>query len=159
MKRFFNINPVLVFICLFIALWGCQSNEMTIVSIDTPDEAEVFSHQEHFSITVKGMIDREKYNLPKDLDWLAHQIHIFVHPLQAEDWWRQNRATARDSWVAQAYLGGAGQYSAKDNERFEIVAVLTKEALNEKYNDLQGILSEPNTYRISEIKTVVTRRP
>lgn len=155
MKKFFHLPPLVVFIFL---LWGCRAQEMTMVNIDAPDAAEVFSQQEHFSITVKGVIAPGKHGLPKDLDWLTYQIHIFVHPLPAEGWWRQNRATARNDWEAQAYLSGAGQYSAKEKERFEIVAILTKESLNDKYDSLQSIIAEPNTYQISEIKIVITRR-
>lgn len=153
---------VLFFTFIIIALQPsvmvAQLNEHTVVNIEGPDEVMVVSGAEHFSITVKGFLNKKKYRLPENIDLFDYQIYIFVHPLMADGWWRQNPATARVNWEAQAYLGGTGRYSAKHGERFEIIAVLSKGTLQNKYDRPKTILKEAGTFRISDVKTVVTNR-
>lgn len=146
-------------LALLPSMMCARSPDQTVVDIDAPGTAEVVSSAAHFSITVKGVLDQSKYNLPKELKLLDYQIYILVHPLAADGWWRQNPATARKDWEAQAYLGGIGQHSAKDGERFEIVAVLAKGRLRDKYDRLQTVVKESDTFQISEVKTLITRRP
>jgi hypothetical protein len=143
--------------CFMIFLL-CKENEITIVCIDNSGEDTVFSKDEHFNIYVRGQLDSIKYNFLGKLNMVDYRIYIFVHPLNADGWWKQNKAEATNPWVAQAYLGGTGQYSAKNGEMFQIIAVITKEDLHDKYETRQEIINLKNTFEISPVKIVLIRR-
>ena len=137
---------------------ACAGEEKTEVDIDSSGETKVCSKVEHFSITVKGKLNRAKSKIPTDVDLLEYEIRIFVHPVNGEGWFRQNPGEALENWTAQAYLGGEEQYSAKHGEHFQVLAVLTKASLGKEYSQRRGILQEPDTYAISQPKTVITLR-
>ena len=154
-RPFMTIHAVALL--LLVSVVSAQQSDL--VDLDTGAVAEVFSGAEHFSITARGTLDFEKYGLPQDLDLFDYEIYLLVHPMKADGWWSQNLATARHEWEAQAYLGGVKDDSAKDGERFEVMAVLASGRLADKYDKPRSFLKEAGVFRITEIKTVVARRP
>jgi hypothetical protein len=108
---------------------------------------------------LKGKLNFDKYDLPSDIVLDNHKLYIFVHPLTTERWYRQPSATISRDWQAVVYLGGRGQHSAKEGERFEVVAFLTDVDLQREYNSIREITQgEGKVYRISEIITIITHR-
>jgi len=137
--------------------FGSQKESIN-VDIESPGITEVSSKSEHFKIYISGTIKKEKYDIPKEVNIDDFNIFIFVNPLGTSSWWRQEPSPAQTNWDSQAFLGGKREYSAKNGERFRIIAILSKERLSDKYNDYRRILKIPNTYKISKLKTVVTLR-
>ncbi len=108
-------------------------------------EGEVSSLDEHVQIVVKGEVS----GTIKDPE--AYKIYILVHPLEATGYWVQKPGVAvQDSWEAIAYLGGTGPYSARDGEKFEIVAVIASYELRNQYSDIDDfdLASKPETLTV-----------
>jgi hypothetical protein len=147
---------------LFIACGADQKESQGTVIKEstfkvTPLQAEVYSKDEHVSVTISDILNLEKLGLSSG-DLLDYNIYLYVHPLNADGWWRQNPATANTKWTAQAYLGGIGQYSAIDGEVFEIAALLAGQTPPDRVANL-GILREmTDIHLISEIRQMTVRR-
>ncbi len=166
----FKLIVVLMIFTFFIACGDNQegskekkSKQGTIIKESTfkvtPLQSEVYSKDEHVSVTISDILNLERLGITSS-DLLDYNIYLYVHPLNADGWWRQNPATANTKWTAQAYLGGEGEFSAKDGEVFQVVAFLAKQHLRmpEKVNQLRILRDMDGVYIISEIRTMTVRR-
>jgi hypothetical protein len=123
----------------------------------TPLHSEVYSKDEQVRATISDVLDIDKIGIASE-DLLDYSIYLYVHPLNSDGWWRQNPVPPTTEWTAQAYLGGLGQYSAKDGEKFQIIAVLSKQPPPEKVKQIRLLREIENLYFISELRTMTVRR-
>ena len=151
---------VFISLILLAIIQGCCS-ENTLVDISQPGGITVCSSVDHFKITVKGKIDSstfKTYELPPELDLSEYDVLIAVEPKNSEGVFPNKPKPARAQWEVDAFLGGVGEFSAKDGERFDIVAILTRSSLGEKYGRFEALSKLSDTYQISTIKTISVER-
>ncbi|MFX0135061.1 MAG: hypothetical protein ACFFDN_15575 [Candidatus Hodarchaeota archaeon] len=143
-----------IFAGIFSLIWLILFLVRPRINIISPKNNEVVrslnNDSEHFEITIKGTVSgsfsREKT-----------QIYILVAPRNAPQIHTQLQHTARpqNNWELNAYLGGIGQYTARNGEKFDIFAVITDEQLRDKYNNLTDFNKEKIIAQ-SEFVTVTT---
>jgi len=134
---------------LVIGVMNIQNYRPTVVTtaklIITSPAGDITSIDEHVKIDVKGEVS----GTIKDPE--AYKIFILVHPLEATGYWVQKPGiSVQSSWEAVAYLGGTGPYSARDGEKFQIVAVIASYELRDQYSDIDDfdLVSEPVTLTV-----------
>ncbi|MFC2078064.1 hypothetical protein ACFLTM_04575 [Candidatus Bipolaricaulota bacterium] len=114
------------------------------LTITSPSD-DITSIDEHVKIVVEGEIS----GTIKDPE--GYKIFVLVHPLEATGYWVQKPGVSvQSAWEAIAYLGGTGSYSARDGERFQIVAVVASYELRDQYSDIDDfdLVSEPVTLTV-----------
>ena len=157
-----GFEPVNVFISAIVsslfALLGllrtygnsASANYIPEVVIGSTNTIDISSSAGHFRVLLKGKINFKKYGLPSDITLDNYRLYAFVHPLTTDLWYRQTPATANKEWQAIAHLGGKGQHSAKEGERFEIAIFISDADLKEQYKSVTEI-TQGNRKYISNI--------
>lgn len=157
MKNLLKILKRIRNICLVIMIFAqialAKDSKFKVCDI----QIDHFSKDEHVTITICDTLDLTRLKIDEE-NLLDYNIYLYVHPLNAEGWWRQNPSLATKYWTAQAYLGGIGQNSATHNEVFQIVAVISTETPPEKVNKLKLLKLVNNLHVETTVRSITVKR-
>lgn len=124
----------------------------------TPIAFTTETEDERVSTIIKDTLDLLKLKLSKE-NLAGYKIIPYVNSLNAINFWfRQDPVNASADWSAEAYLGGTGQYSAKNGEVFRVAYVLTKNELPAQINSLSELERNYAIIHLPQMRTITIKR-
>lgn len=124
----------------------------------TPIAFTLETEDERVITIIKDTLDLSKLNLSKE-NLAGYKIIPYVNSLNAINFWfRQDPVNASVNWSATAYLGGSGQYSAKNGEVFRVAYVLTKNELPSQINSLSELERNYTIINLPRMRTITIKR-